>query len=81
MVLLALLYKTFQKPDGTSSLSDPIKTWTAITLGAALGIVVLFYKGLQPTFPVIVDNLLYGIMTGAAAVGLWEGYSKLMKGH
>jgi len=70
-VLLALVFKILP------GVSDAAKPFIAILLGIGLGIVGIFYAGLAPTFPVIVDHVLYGLMTGAAAVGLWEGFSKI----
>lgn len=70
-VFLSIVFKVLP------GVADGAKPFIAIILGMALGIVGIFYAGLQPTFPVVVDHVLYGLMTGAAAVGLWEGFSKL----
>ncbi len=71
-VLLGIFYKVCEREDGTSCVPNRFKPLVAILLGMALGIVAMFYKMLTPTFPVIVDHVLYGIMAGSAAVGLWE---------
>ena len=76
-VILALVYKSFEKADGTSSINNRLKPWIAIWIGIGLGSINLFYGGGTATFKTIVDAVLYGVMTGASAVGLWEGYSKI----
>lgn len=72
-VFLAITFKA------VPSISDAVKPFIAIFLGIGLGVVGMFYAGLAPTFPIVVDHVLYGLMTGAAAVGLWEGFSKVTK--
>ena len=79
MVILAIIYKFYEGPEGTSTLSAKGKCLAAILVGVALGLVALFYKGEPVTAQKIIDYALYGLMTGAAAVGLWEGYSKTFK--
>ena len=73
-VLLAIIYKIAGNPDGTSTIPDRAKPVIAILLGMALGIAGMFYQGIKPNFKSIVDFTLYGLMAGAAAVGLWEGF-------
>lgn len=73
-VLLAIIYKIAGNPDGTSTIPDRAKPVIAILLGIALGIAGMFYQGIKPAFKSIMDFALYGLMTGAAAVGLWEGF-------
>ncbi len=75
MVALAFFYKFFDRADGTSYISDRAKPLIAITLGMGLGIVGMYYNGIQPVFKNIVDHALYGFMAGASAIGLWEGFS------
>lgn len=72
-VVLGIIYKLLDKPDGTSYLNNKFKPLIAIALGIIIGIVSMFYKGTPVTFQVWVDYILYGLMTGASAVGLWEG--------
>jgi len=76
-VVLAVIYKQFDKADGTSSLPNRIKPLIAIGAGICLGVVGMFYNGVQPAFKAVVDYVLYGFMTGCSAVGLWEGFSKV----
>lgn len=73
-VFLAIIYKLAGNPDGTSTIPDRAKPIIAILLGIGLAIIGMFYAGLKPTFKVIVDYVLYGLMMGASAVGLWEGF-------
>jgi hypothetical protein len=77
MVGLGFIYKLFDRADGTSYIPNRLKPLIAIGLGMALGIVGMFYNGIQPIFKNIVDYLLYGFMAGAGAVGLWEGFSAI----
>jgi len=72
-VVLAIVYKFLDKPDGTSYLPNQFKPLIAIALGIILGIVGMFYSAVVPSFKAWVDHILYGLMTGASAVGLWEG--------
>ena len=73
-VLLAIIYKIAGNPDGTSTIPDRAKPVIAILLGIALGVAGMFYQGIKPSFKSIMDFTLYGLMAGAAAVGLWEGF-------
>ena len=70
-VLLALIFKAIP------AIKDELKPFIAIMIGIGLGVLGIYYAGIVPTFPVVVDHILYGLMTGAAAVGLWEGFSKI----
>ena len=65
MVLLSLLYKT-------ADVSNTWKPWIAVVLGVGLGMVALLYKGDLWTVQAVTDHTLYGLMTGASAVGLYE---------
>jgi hypothetical protein len=80
MIGLAFFYKLFDKSDGTSYIPNRLKPLIAIGLGIVLGIVAMFYNGIQPIFKNIVDFVLYGFMAGAGAVGLWEGFSAVKSG-
>jgi hypothetical protein len=80
MVGLAFFYKIFDKADGTSYIPNRLKPLIAISLGMLLGIVAMFYNGIQPIFKNVVDYVLYGFMAGAGAVGLWEGFSAVKSG-
>ncbi len=72
-VILAFVYKSFDNPDGSSSIPNRSKPLIAISIGIGLGIVGLFYNAVEASFKNIVDHVLYGFMTGASAVGIWEG--------
>ena len=66
-VVLAIVYKF----SGTG-VPDKWKAVIACLVGIALGFVALWYTG-KPWTPVnIVDHAIYGLMTGASAVGLYE---------
>ena len=66
-VILALVYKF-----AGTSVADKWKAVIACLVGIALGFVALWYTG-KPWTPVnVVDYAIYGLMTGASAVGLYE---------
>ena len=66
-VILAIVYKF-----AGTGLPDKWKAVIACLVGIALGFVALWYAG-KPWLAVnIVDNGIYGLMTGASAVGLYE---------
>ena len=72
-VVLAVVYKVFgQSEGGPGAISDRAKPIIAIALGLALGILGLFYVGVEVTLKNIVDYALYGFMAGCSSVGLWE---------
>lgn len=64
-VLLSFVYRVV-------TVSDRWKAPIAIVCGVALGMVGLAYQGLPWTVVNIVDFVLYGFMTGAGAVGIYE---------
>jgi len=74
MVILSFIYKVFGEGDGSGAISNRAKPVIAICIGMALGVIGIFYNGVQLTFKNFVDYLLYGFMTGCSAVGLWEGF-------
>lgn len=72
-IFLAVIFKPFDNPDGTSKLPDWLKGYIAIGIGVALGIIGMFYSGVQPiTFKVWVDYILYGFVQGAASIGIFK---------
>lgn len=64
-VLLSFVYRVI-------TVNDRWKAPLAIVCGIALGLVGLAYQGLPWTVVNIVDFVLYGFMTGAGAVGIYE---------
>lgn len=52
---------------------DKWKALITIAAGTGLGILALFYAGKDPTIVNYVDYALFGFMSGAGAVGLYEG--------
>lgn len=52
--------------------SDKLKNAIALLLGIGLAIAYIPYKGIPWTFVNIFDYALYGLIQGAAAVGLWK---------
>lgn len=76
MVFLAVVYKIFgEEADKVGVIPNRLKPLISIGLGVGLGIVAMFYAGVPTTFKMIVDYVLYGIMTGCSAAGLWDGIS------
>ena len=66
MVVLGAIYKMVE------TIPDRCKPIVAIGVGIALGLVGMHYAAKPWTFPNIVDYVLYGLMAGAASVGLYE---------
>lgn len=64
-VVLGLFYKVMVVPNKWKS---PL----AVGVGIFLGLVALPYNGLDWTLVNIVDHVIYGLMMGASAVGLYE---------
>ena len=69
-VILSIILGIFYKFTGV--ISDKWKALVSCGLGVALGNLGIAYQGLEWTVVNIVDFSLYGLMTGAAAVGLYE---------
>ncbi len=65
-ILMGVIFKVVNMPDKWKAL-------LTIAIGTGLGILGLFYQGHEPTLPLIVDYALFGFMSGAGAVGLYEG--------
>ena len=64
-VILAIVYKFI-------TFGDQYKALLAVGAGIALGVLAIPYKGIDWTVVNIVDHALYGFMTGAASVGIYE---------
>lgn len=64
-VVLGLVYKVVVVP-------DKYKAVLAVALGIILGMVAIPYNTLAWTVVNIVDHIIYGLMMGASAVGLYE---------
>lgn len=67
-VILAIAYKFV----GQDRLKDKWKSLIACLVGIGLGFLALWYNGLDWNPVNIVDHAIYGLMTGAASVGLYE---------
>lgn len=63
------------------AIGDRYKPLIAIGLGVGLGILAIPYNRQPWEFVIIVDCVLYGIIAGAAAVGLYEGQKAFRKSH
>lgn len=66
MVVLAIIYSI------SGAIPDRWKPLIAVAAGIGLGVLGLLYAGAALTVRSVMDYLLYGFMTGAAAVGLYE---------
>lgn len=64
-VILGIIYKFI-------TFGDKYKALFAVLIGIGLGILAIPYKGLDWTVVSLVDHMIYGLMTGASAVGLYE---------
>ena len=65
-ILLSVLYKT------TDKIPNRFKSLISVVLGMALGIVAIPYKGFDFSVVSVLDHLIYGLMIGASATGLYE---------
>lgn len=72
MVILGLFYKI-------PGIKNKHKPLLAIAIGIVLGIIAIPYTGKAFTFVNVVDFVLYGLMTGASAVGLYESAKSLYR--
>ena len=66
-ILLTIVYKM------VPTVPDKWKAVIAMGVGAGLGFIAIGYQGLPWTFVNVVDYFLYGALSGASAVGLYEG--------
>lgn len=64
-VILGIIYKFI-------TFGDKYKALFAVLIGIGLGILAIPYKELDWTVVSLVDHMIYGLMTGASAVGLYE---------
>ena len=64
-IILRMIYNTVE-------VSNRLKPWIAAVIGVGLGIVAMFYVGMEYTFKLTVDYVIQGFVAGAAAVGLYE---------
>jgi hypothetical protein len=64
-VLLSLVYKFTTVPDKWKSL-------IAVVLGIGLGLAGIAYKGMPWSAVNIIDHVIYGLLMGASATGLYE---------
>ena len=71
-IFLSLIFKPFDKEDGTSSIKDWVKGYVVVFLGIGLSIVGMFYKGAPLTFVSWVDYILYGVVIGTSAIGIFK---------
>lgn len=71
--LTGIIYKFFDKPDGTSSLKDKWKTLIVIVAGEGLGLVAMLYNNVPWTSQNIINYMIYGFMVGTTSIGIWTG--------
>jgi uncharacterized membrane-anchored protein len=72
-VLMGIIYKFFENPDGSSSIADKWKTLIVIVVGMGLSVVAMIYNATAWTAQNIISYLVNGFMSGCAAIGLWKG--------
>jgi uncharacterized membrane protein YadS len=65
-IILGLAFKF------TGVIPDKWKALVSVSCGIGLGMLGIAYQGLEWSVVNVVDFGLYGLMTGAAAVGLYE---------
>ena len=78
-VIIAVILGVAYKIVGDTILSDRIKVIIAMVVGLGLGAVAIPYAGLEWTTVNIVNNLLAGFMSAAAASGLYTWTNKTTK--
>ena len=66
-VILGIIYKA-----AGSSIPDRAKPVISVLIGLTLGILWVPYSSLDWSMKNIIDHLIYGLMVGASAVGLYE---------
>jgi len=69
-VILGIIYKIIP------SVPDRFKALIAIIIGVGIGLIAMCYQGRVLDFKTVIDGILSGLMTGAAAVGLYEASMK-----
>jgi len=67
MVILGIIYNV-----SGETLSNRIKPIISVVIGMMLGMVALLRGGLPFDIQHVIDYVLYGFMSGAAAVGIYE---------
>ena len=72
-VLLGIIYHVIP------AIPDKNKSLIAIGAGILIGIVAMFYNEVAINAKLIIDYVLLGLMTGAAAIGLYEGQRAILK--
>jgi hypothetical protein len=75
--ILSVLYSVFNKSDGTSYLSDRVKNGLALIIGMGFGFIIMFDKGIDLNWRNLVGWGIFGIVEGAAAVGLYKSFKIL----
>jgi len=72
-VIMGIIYKFFENPDGSSSIADKWKTLMVIVVGIGLAMVAMVYNAIAWTAQNTISYLVNGFMAGCAAIGLWKG--------
>ena len=70
-VILTVLLAAIYKMTG-DKVPDRFRAGIAIVIGIGLGLINIPYRGLECTFPCVIDNVISGFMVGATSVGLYE---------
>jgi|PlaIllAssembly_1097288.scaffolds.fasta_scaffold02314_9 hypothetical protein len=77
--VLGIFFSLFNKSDGSNEISSRVKNGIALLLGVAFGYFLMMDKGLPVTFENLFGYGIYGLIEGAAAVGLYKS-AKIMSG-
>jgi len=70
--ILSIFYSMFNAKDGTNLLSDRVKNMIALLMGMGFGILIMVDKETAITARVFIGWLIFGLLEGAAAVGLYK---------
>lgn len=71
-VLLTIALGIIYKVAGEGVIHDRYKALISVLIGMLLGILAVSYQGLTWTVVNVVNNVIWGFMSGAAAVGMYE---------
>ena len=71
-VILGVIFKRWENPDGSSSLKAWKKTWIACAVGMIFGLIGMVYMGIVFSAKNVILYLITGFMTGTTSIGMFE---------
>ena len=79
-VVMGIVYKVFERPDGSSFIPDRWKTLIVIAVGIGLGLLGMVYNSIPWIAKNVIENVMYGFMSGCSAIGIWKGLGAVNTG-